>query len=792
MNEVGSISAHAIGMSTFCPRLAVLLDRRSLTIPSSNTAKEEKDAVVRFARTWSRSISHLGSVNLGRLDYILSEAEGSILGTTTDENSRKRLAGTIRNMKNQINALAGSCATNGHISTEDLFNSYFGGRPEFDQTVDSLGIKASVDIVANRGGASRVWMFVPSDGLGLDSNARLKDAFIWEGAAEAAAWEKASCSQCTATVVFDGVPRIVRQGPKMEERIEKAKRMIREGRSDGFSSEKCVACQFHSNICAEGLQAIRDHPVPSTSSTENGEGVVSAMNNRPVSDSRPVGRIVQNFSKQLAIQVEKKRLFGYLFEEKAETVHAGDILVAVSTHQSSSRLLCRVVEAKSANLCASIPTKSVEGFVCNLTLEPVGVTNGQRLEEVPNANYDSYELHWPSTEDLGVLYSLPPNGIPLGFIATPVSKYTIPYLYDPRQAFKSFFVCGGQGTGKTNFLRYFVRAYREHLKPGPAIVILDVEGQFIGLESSLVAEDVGRKVNILKVASSDEPGDVTLSFRAVGEKYLSHFVPELPTRTTEMLERITHEVFVDLAARGENAIVQRVLREIGAKATRDGRLHFTQRDAIQRAAVSPTFNIFDQPDVKPLSSDDLLIPGKTTVIDASEMSEDDQRVVAIYLMAILFEAKMKNHNEGDTNADVLLVVDEAHRLFPRHHGLKRDYVMRVAKFVEEVTHRGRKRNYGILLATQSPADISQGIVGLCETKLFFRVAGHQIWLKEHVGNKEVASSIGNLQNFQAYVIVKGSSREPVAIGFPNVSDQQPETTPVEASQIVEEGADNAS
>ena len=350
----------------------------------------------------------------------------------------------------------------------------------------------------------------------------------------------------------------------------------------------------------------------------------------------------------------------------------------------------------------------------------------------------------------------------------------------------------GQGTGKTNFLRYFVRTYREHLKPGPAIVILDVEGQFVGLESSLTGANIDKKVDILRVASAEMPGDVTLSFRAVGEKYLSHFVPELPTRTTEMLERTAHEVFVDLATRGEDAIVQRVLRDIGARATRDGRLHFSQRDAIQRAVVSPTFNLFDQPNMKPLSSDDLLVPGKTTVIDASEMSEDDQRVVAIYLMAILFEAKMKSHNDGDTSANVLLIVDEAHRLFPRHRGLKRDYVMRVAKFVEEVTHRGRKRNYGILLATQSPADISQNIVRLCETKLFFRVAGHQIWLKEHVGNKEVMNAIGNLQNFQAYVIVKGSSREPVAIGFPNVSDRRvSDAASVSNRQLVGDGSEEA-
>jgi DNA helicase HerA-like ATPase len=773
MNENSSVSAHAIGIASFCPRLAIILDRTNQTLPVSKTAIGEKNATVDFNKIWTDNVSPLGTVNLGRLEFLLKEAEGAVLESLVEAGSREKVLRSVQNMRAQVSALAGALAVNGHVTTDALFNSYFGGTPEFNQTVEGAGIRAPVDIVARQSGATRVWRFIPEDGLGLSFNKKLREAFVFEASADAVAWENAHSNHCDATVVFEGVPRNLRSSPNILERIEKAKSVIHEGKTSGFSTERCGSCDFHTGICANGINGIKDTQAIFPPSDEDGTPQTGCEATQDLQKSPPVGRIIQNLNRQLAIQIEKKRLCGYLYEDKAEEVHVGEILTAISEIQPSSRLLCRVVEAKSSKQGASIPTKSVEGFVCYLVLEPVGVSIGQRLEEVPNANYDGYVLHRPSSEDFSVLYNLPAQGIPLGYIATPDSKSSIPYRYDPFQAFKSFFVCGGQGTGKTNFLRYFIRTWKQRVKSRPAIVVLDVEGQFANLQSSLHCETTeSSDISILRVGSSESPGDVTLSFRAVGEKYLSHFVPELPTRTTEMLERTTHDVFVELAARGEQAVVQRVLREISTRATRDGKLHFSQRDAILRAAVSPTFNLFDQPDTKPLAADDLLVPGRITVIDASEMSEDDQRVVAIYLMAILFEAKMKNHNEGGASADVLLIVDEAHRLFPQHRGLKRDYVMRVAKFVEEVTHRGRKRNYGILLATQSPGDISQSIVGLCETKLFFRVAGHQTWLKEHVGNKEVVKAIGNLPNFQAYIIVKGSSREPVAIGFPNVSDGQ--------------------
>lgn len=772
MADSGLFSAHAIGVATYCPQLGSIVRKRKETIPLSDSAREEKRGIIQFHSLWTAAVRGLGIVNNGKLGFILRESETKVLQKMMDPLARDRGLAAIRKMEEQIVSLAQSLSVNGKVVPKDLMVGYFGGDPEFNTVVNGAGIIADCDILAHGNETSRIWTFVAQDGLDILGDSRLKNAFVFETLAAAMACGNLTGSSCDAMIVFDGAPKNLRLLPKAKQKILDTMRTLSNDKPLQVSKEACNSCTFRENLCKAvpnemQLPEFVDAQTQHDQTTETGE----APN---------IGRVVQNFKRQLEIQAEKKRLYGYLYEDKAEQVHPNEILTAVSESTPSIRLLCRVVGTKSSRLCASIPTKSVEGFVCNVALEPVGINNGTSLDEVPNANFDGNFLQRPSPEDIGILYNLPPHGIPLGFIAAPAADSSIPYLYDPQQIFKSFFVCGGQGTGKTNFLRYMVKTYSASKGKRPAIVLLDVEGQFSDLSRTLSptavmetperSDPVDPLVNLLRISSMEGIGEVTLSFKEVGHRYMQYFVPELPARTTEMLERISQDVITDLVSKNEKLLVQRVLREIGNRATRDGRLHFSQRDAILRATISPSFNVFDQPGKKPLTTTDLLVPGRITVIDASEMSEDDQRIVAIYLMAMLFEAKMKNHQDQPRSSDVILVVDEAHRLFPQRRGLKRDYVTRVAKLVEEITHRGRKRNYGIVLATQSPADISQGIVGLCETKLFFRVAGHQTWLKEHVGNKETVKSIGNLPNFEAYVIVKGSSREPVAIGFPNVSD----------------------
>jgi len=783
MTEDEIISTRAIGGARFCPRLGETLLESKKPIPWSESSVLEQSGLVEFHKELTRLVSRCESLNIGKLQHLLKTAKDCILQAHADA-SCDGLRTAIDRIVAQVLVLGRALTQEHQIDPGQLLTQFYGGVPEFDKTLDSMGIRAHVDILARGARTCRVWRIVPEDGLSFDTNANLKNALAYETAAAAMVAEAAVGLPCDGKLLLGEKSRVIVISAEIRNEILRLAQRVREHAVPNIEPQRCQSCMMHKEFCTPcadispteitGDAEVEAEPAAETC-TEVGS--MEPKNDAAKVEMEPVGKIVQTVSRQLEIKAGRKRLYGFFFEEKAKFHQPGEVICALSTEDKGGRLLCRIIEMKSSTQFASIPGKRTEGFVCDTVFEPIGLNDGGHLRDVPNDDFHDYTLYPPSIDDIRTLYDLPRSGIGLGSIDCESSSATTPYLYDPTQGYKSIFVCGGQGTGKTNFLKYMIQEYSTSTHVAPAIVILDVEGQFTKMKLARPERPVGGcgqagnpTLSVLKVSSPEVEGDVALSFKEIGEKNICCFVPDLPTRTTEMLENIVSGVCARLAAKGEEMLVQKVLREIDVEARQDGRLHFSQRDAIQRAVVSPTFRLFDQPGIPPLLRELLMVPGKVTVIDASDLSEDEQRVTAIYLLAVLFEAKMKGLTSETDKTPLLLVIDEAHRLFPKNRGLKRDYVTRVANFVREVTHRGRKRNYGVVLATQSPSDISDDIVSLCETKLFFRVAGHQTWLREHVGSKETVSAIGNLRNFRAYVTVKGKTNEPIALRFPNVSD----------------------
>ncbi len=122
--------------------------------------------------------------------------------------------------------------------------------------------------------------------------------------------------------------------------------------------------------------------------------------------------------------------------------------------------------------------------------------------------------------------------------------------------------------------------------------------------------------------------------------------------------------------------------------------------------------------------------------------------------------------KSNSKINLVFIVDEAHRLFPRRasYELRREYMLRIAHKVSEVTHRGRKRNYGIVFATQSPSDITPEIIDLCDTKVCFRLSGHRKWVQQFLG-KEYYKELDEMETGIAIISCKGV-HETVKIEIP--------------------------
>ncbi len=190
------------------------------------------------------------------------------------------------------------------------------------------------------------------------------------------------------------------------------------------------------------------------------------------------------------------------------------------------------------------------------------------------------------------------------------------------------------------------------------------------------------------------------------------------------------------------------------------------KKAILRAMNSISLRIFDVPDVKPLDFESMLISGKITVINSYSLRDDHQRIVGLYLLAMLHKRALK----GKENINVVLFLDEIQRLLPKSKSqADSEYQKRIIKFLDEVVHRGRKRDYGVIFATQSVADVKKEIIDLCNTKVFFQTQGSGInYIKEYFSNKEDLERLKKLPVGQAFITSKGK-HDPVEIKFPNVN-----------------------
>ena len=161
-------------------------------------------------------------------------------------------------------------------------------------------------------------------------------------------------------------------------------------------------------------------------------------------------------------------------------------------------------------------------------------------------------------------------------------------------------------------------------------------------------------------------------------------------------------------------------------------IHREQAGAIIRAFHSPSMRLFDQPSKRPVTVSEILKPSKVTVVDIFGLSDGQKRAVALYFLLMFDYNKM---NSAEIEPGLLLILDEAHRFFPKKApSREKEHIERVSSRIGDIVHRGRKRKYGVVLATQSSSDLNPLITVLCNTKIAFRLSGADHWVKAYFGN----------------------------------------------------------
>lgn len=297
-----------------------------------------------------------------------------------------------------------------------------------------------------------------------------------------------------------------------------------------------------------------------------------------------------------------------------------------------------------------------------------------------------------------------------------------------------------------------------------AVVILDVEGQFkkhievLANMTNRLSRELGFHGEILP-SFLEIPTNTSLSFEELRPEDLTYFTPDLTVKSQDSFRTaIAHAL--TYSPTGFIQLIERIEADIES-GVRNAQI----RSSLARTTASLRRvhkELFDKPEAHPLRAADLLKPGRITVVDVSSLTEEDQRYVAIYLLAILHNSKMV----GKENIRTVLFIDEAHKMFPRTSPSQyRDFYQRIYSFVNDIVHKGRKRRYGVVIATQQPKDVAEPILRLPDTKIIFEVEGERKWLAEMLNGRPQPKGVGI-----AAVVLKGTRVEPMLIKTPNVME----------------------
>lgn len=471
------------------------------------------------------------------------------------------------------------------------------------------------------------------------------------------------------------------------------------------------------------------------------------------------------------IMGQDNKVEGFLYPNKAHRVKIG-YCVIVEKEDDGVRIMCIVKRIECSEDCFPGETSSHKEENYKITLIPVGQFTPEGYQDLLPQTIIGGKIKIPTNEEFCEFKKIPQNGIGIGNIQG--LNTGIPYPLDIRTLYQSVFMSGQQGTGKTTSLKSLVLQIAQ-VKNSPAQIILDNEGEYGNLRSipsNKKAEDILRRHGIKKLEPGqfrliniDTNGGYCLTLKAIDPVNLPYFLHELTAISHDTLQAIIYDIIED---NKENEFTLPELMKLIIKYMENKKYGATDgtKKAIMRAMTSISLRIFDVPGVKPIDFKSVLVSGKITVINTYNLRDSHQRIVGLYLLAMLHKRALK----GKEKINVVFFLDEIQRLIPKSKSSSdSEYQKRIIKFLDEVVHRGRKRDYGVIFATQSVADVKKEIIDLCNTKVFFQTQGSGInYIKDYFSNKEDLERLKKLPVGQAFITSRGK-HEPVEIKFPNIN-----------------------
>jgi uncharacterized protein len=284
-------------------------------------------------------------------------------------------------------------------------------------------------------------------------------------------------------------------------------------------------------------------------------------------------------------------------------------------------------------------------------------------------------------------------------------------------------ILAGTGSGKSYTAGVLIE---ELLRPynRAAVLILDPHGEYGTLQEiqghAKFSDPDGYspKVNVLT------PDDIQIRYSSLDYADLLTLLPQMSERQQAILDKGFGILRKHRSSNRWN--IQDLIaavNEADQKEDDDGNL--TQGSSaqalewkLQKLERSRYFHALEHS----IAPRDLFAPGKVTVLQMNEISQEEQQVICTAVLRQTNHARMGTHRQQIDETDenylpypVFILLEEAHRFAPAHEPSRCKQVLRT------ILSEGRKFGIGIGLITQRPGKIDSDVLSQCMSQFIMRI-----------------------------------------------------------------------
>lgn len=311
------------------------------------------------------------------------------------------------------------------------------------------------------------------------------------------------------------------------------------------------------------------------------------------------------------------------------------------------------------------------------------------------------------------------------------------YVYDLSVEGSNNFVAGNLIVHNSHFVSVVVEELLDRLpeRGRPAVVIIDVHGEYTGLAESSAYSD---RVSVVKGK------DLRIGVPNMSPYQFMEFLPEMSGMQARELQRVLGVLRAEMrAGRGPFGLDEVISRVEG-----DGDIH----KHLQQALVGWLYGlratgIFDRIDNP--NWEHVVGPGRAVVVDLSGMTSlRKKQILVAYAARRLFNARKRNRVPP-----FVICLEEAHQFVPSSESKAAAISRRI---IETIAREGRKFYASLVLISQRPVRLSTTVLSQANTNIILRITNP--YDLEHIKQSseaitgEVADMISSLPVGEALIV----------------------------------------